>query len=126
MRRNEATAPDIRIGEAPDELVAANIVGLQWLMNAPRFQAIVVGEDGLPLCLSCIDPRAFALHKYWLSQRSDRDPVKRRRDVMQAAAVFSVASEFLGLDFAGRDLSALPLEFTQSARELALAAARER
>ncbi|WP_201221746.1 GSU2403 family nucleotidyltransferase fold protein [Halochromatium roseum] len=33
------------------------------------------------------DPRAFAFHKAWLSQRMDREPVKKPRDLAQAFAV---------------------------------------
>lgn len=119
LRANEITAADIKIGDASDELIAASIFGLQWLMNAPRFEAIIIGEDGLPLWIPCIDPRAFALHKFWMSRRPDREPVKRKRDAAQAKAVYDVAVEFLNLQFNARELSALPLELTQSAKDLA-------
>jgi hypothetical protein len=38
-----------------------------------------------------IDPRAFALHKAWLSTKGDRDHLKRRRDMEQAEALAHIA-----------------------------------
>lgn len=118
IRRDEATSPNIQLGNNSDDLVAASIIGLQWLMNAPRFEAVVVADDGRPLWMSCIDPRAFALHKWWMSKRPDREAQKRRRDAEQARAVYSVATDFLNLPFNAKSLSALPLELTQSVKEL--------
>jgi hypothetical protein len=48
--------------------------GLEWLVSSPRFEATAIAEDGMPVWLSCIDPRAFALHKFWLSKRETREP----------------------------------------------------
>jgi hypothetical protein len=91
---------------------------LHWLINAPKFGQTAVGGDGRPLWISCVDPRVFALHKYWISQREDRDPVKRRRDIAQARAVAAVATQWLGLAFTAKDLSALPIELVQAATRL--------
>jgi hypothetical protein len=33
------------------------------------------------------DPRAFPLHKLWLSRQPDREPIKRKSDMEQALAV---------------------------------------
>ena len=65
--KGRARARAMKIGPAENDLEAAAIAGLQWLINAPRFGQIVVGADGLPLWMSCVDPRAFALHKWWVS-----------------------------------------------------------
>jgi hypothetical protein len=107
-----------KIGNADDDLEAAAITGLHWLINAPKFEQAVVGADGLPLWMSCTDPRALALHKYRMSRRDDPDPLKRRRDMAQAKAVAAVATEYLGLSFKGKDLSALPAELVQAAEML--------
>jgi hypothetical protein len=48
----------------------------QWLISSPKFSQVVIGEDGYPASLVVPDPRAFALHKLWLSEQSDREPVK--------------------------------------------------
>ncbi len=125
FRRNEVSASLIRLGETNDDLAAAAILGLQWLLNAPKFEEVVIGADGRPLLVSCIDPRAFALHKFWVSRQPDREPIKKRRDVAQARAVAVVATEYLGLKFNANDLSSLPLELVRAAKDLVAAAARD-
>jgi hypothetical protein len=64
---------------------------------------------GMPVWMSCIDPRAFALHKYWVSKQPSREAIKKHRDALQAAAVALVV-ERLGLKFNQKELSALPKE----------------
>ena len=77
------------------------------MANAPRFNAIAIAEDGKPVYMSCVDPRAFALHKLWVSKQPRREQIKTRRDAAQAAAVAHV-SKLLGLTFNKRELAALP------------------
>lgn len=113
MRKNEVIAPEYDLGG----LVPAGIDGLQWLVSAPRFEATAIGEDGMPVWMCCLDPRAFALHKYWVSQRETRDALKKKRDAAQAAAVASVAQR-LGLKFNAKDLSALPAELLANWKRL--------
>jgi hypothetical protein len=43
----------------------------------------------------CPDPRYWAAHKLWLSQRDDREPVKKGRDFAQALAVIALIKERL-------------------------------
>jgi hypothetical protein len=103
---------------ADDDIEAAAIGGLEWLVNSPKFEQIVMGDDGIPLWMSCADPRAYALHKYWVSQRDDRNLLKRGRDMAQAKAVAAVAVQYLQLDFNVRDLSALPAELIRASETL--------
>lgn len=98
------------MGEAIDDLHAARIEGLQWLVNAPRFEAVAIADDGAPVRLVTPDPRAFAIHKLWLSERADRDPIKRPRDRRQAQVCAALSRTYLGLSFEARDLEALPAE----------------
>ena len=116
--KEEMRAVNAKITAADDDIEAATIAGLQWLINVPKFEQIVVGADGRPLWMSCVDPRAFALHKYWISQRADRDPLKRRRDVAQARAVALMAVQYLGLEFDAKELSALPAHLVQASEAL--------
>lgn len=39
------------------------------------------------------DPRWFALHKLWLGVQAKRDPLKRRKDSVQGAALLDAISE---------------------------------
>lgn len=98
------------LGDKESDLHGAPIFGLHWLLNAPKFSAIVVGEDGLPLRITTIDPRAFALHKLWISSKPMRDPLKRPRDRSQAEAVAQITRKYFGLEFDAKDLNALPIK----------------
>lgn len=118
LDKDEARSAGTRIGEVDDDLEAAALTGLHWLINAPKFEQTVVGADGRTLWMSSVDPRVFALHKCWISTREDRDPVKRRRDIAQAKAVAAVATQYPGLAFKAKELSALPVELVQAAESL--------
>lgn len=98
-----------RIGSSPDDMTAAEIEGLSWLQNSPQVQQTVVDERGFPVRLDVPDPRAFALHKLWVSERPDRDRMKARRDAEQARAVTGLVLRYLPqLRFDDTALGALP------------------
>lgn len=80
---------------AEDDLVAAEVPGLRWLLNAPKLRTVAVDEDGWPVPFRCPDPRAFALHKAWLSQLQDREPLKKPRDLAQARAVAEMVKVYM-------------------------------
>jgi hypothetical protein len=118
-RRSEMLRPPLRISRAEGDLEPAGIEGLQWLLNAPKFEEVVIAEDGRPLLITCVDPRAFALHKLWLSRRENRAGLKRRRDELQARAVAAVATQYMGLKFERRDLTSLSKELASGIKEFA-------
>lgn len=112
--------PDARltIGESDEDLHGAPVQGLGWLLNVPRFEAVAMAEDGYSVRLVTINPRAFALHKLWISRLADRDPLKRPRDRAQAEATFDLARTYLGLDLDDDALSALPTQLRALTSEL--------
>jgi hypothetical protein len=55
-----------------------------------------------------IDPRVFALHEVWVSNRVDRDSLKKRRDKEQALSAALIAERFLGMNFDFPDLLVQP------------------
>ena len=119
--RDPPWKPDTsKIGETDaDDLTAAEIEGLVWLENAPSFEHMVIDERGQPLRLVAADPRAWAVHKHWLSHRADRDPIKRRRDADQAVvAAFLVKTHFPHLPFVPEDLKAMPRDVVEAAAHL--------
>jgi len=113
MSKNEMAADEYDLGG----LVPVGIDGLNWLINSPRFEATAIADDGLPVWMSCIDPRAFALHKRWVSRQESRDALKKRRDAAQASAVANVAV-LLGLRFEDKALSALPVQLVEDWQSL--------
>jgi hypothetical protein len=78
-----------------DDLMAAEIKNLQWLIPAPKFEQIVIGEDGFPAVMVVPDPRAFAVHKLWLSNQIDREAAKKKRDRSQALAVCKLILRYM-------------------------------
>jgi hypothetical protein len=107
------------VGQAEDELVAAQIAGLSWLENAPAFEAIAIDEKGGPLRLIVPDPRIYSAHKFWVSKRADREPIKRRRDLAQARAVAKLTIQYLEhLPYEANELRVLPKSVLDDARHL--------
>ena len=82
------------------DLKPVGIDSLKWAIASPRFEAVVFDEKGMPLRLSTVDPRAFVLHKWHVSQQPDREPLKRHRDEAQARLVATLLRDEL------RELSA--------------------
>jgi hypothetical protein len=78
---------------AESDLVAVEVPGLQWLLNSPKLDAIAIDEDGWPVPMRVPDPRAFALHKVWLSGLSTRETIKKPRDFEQARIVAKLVRE---------------------------------
>ena len=92
--KSELTVESRQVGSGGD-LMAAEIKNLQWLISAPKFDQIVIGEDGFPAVMVVPDPRAFAIHKLWLSSQKDRESVKKKRDRSQALAVSKLILQYL-------------------------------
>ena len=96
------------LSKLSDDLEGAAIFGLGRLVNSPKLEATAIDEKGYPLRLVVIDPRAFALHKAWVSEREDREPLKTVRDLEQAKAAAIIATRYLKQSFDSPDLAALP------------------
>lgn len=84
-----------RVTFAAADLVATEVPGLQWLLNSPKVDTVAIDEEGWPVPMRVPDPRAFALHKAWLSGLSSREPIKKPRDLDQARAVARVVETHL-------------------------------
>jgi hypothetical protein len=106
------------LSELAEDLEGAAIFGLGWLINSPRQEAVALDERGYPVRLVAIDPRAFALHKAWVSRREDREPLKAVRDLQQAKAAASIATRYLKKPFDSPELSALPNALREIAPQL--------
>ncbi|MCE8018941.1 hypothetical protein HOP51_02235 [Halomonas sp. MCCC 1A11036] len=77
------------------DLKPVGIDSLKWAIASPHFEAIVFDERGMPLRLSTVDPRAFVLHKWHVSQQPDREPMKRHRDEAQARLIATLLRDEL-------------------------------
>jgi Nucleotidyltransferase len=84
-----------RVAADAQDLLAAEIEALAWHENAPPFEAVAIDEKGEPCRMVATDPRVWAAHKLWLSQRPDREPLKRRNDEAQARAIGQLVAKYL-------------------------------
>jgi hypothetical protein len=102
-----------------DDLVAAGIEGLGWLVNSPPFESIVIDESGWPTRMIAPDPRVYAIHKLWLSGRPDRQAVRRKRDHAQAELVGQLVSRYLThLPYNETALKMVPIDLVAAAKPL--------
>ncbi len=109
------------MSDFPEDLVAVEIKGLAWLVSCPKFTAIGIDDKGFPVEMTVPDPRAYAMHKYWLSARDDRSPDKKKRDLEQSLAVFQLINERLPfLSFSDDALRAMPFEIRKSSIDFGL------
>ena len=109
---------------APQDIDPVPAEGADWLIQAPKIEETVIGWDGMPCYMPCVDTRVFALHKLWLSQQPSRQARSRPRDIAQAHAVAAVSTAYLRLKFNNRLLSRLPAALRAGATELARAERR--
>lgn len=79
----------------PGDITAVETQDLEWLLSMPKFEQIVIGDDGMSALCIVPDPRAFALHKLHISRRLDRGRMKAARDRMQAVAVARLIAGYL-------------------------------
>lgn len=84
----------VRMG-GPDDLKAVEIKNLHWLISSPKFSQVVIGDDGYPVTMVAPDPRAFAIHKVWLSGQPDREPIKKMRDEDQGLAIALLVVKYM-------------------------------
>ncbi len=90
------------------DVEAQPIGGVEWLIGSPAFEQIVVGADGEPVRMVVPDPRTFALHKLWVSERKDRNPLKKAKDAAHARIVATLAQTYLGMRLISKEMPWLP------------------
>lgn len=109
-----------------EDVQAVEVPRLELIVDAPRFGATAIADDGLPVWISAADPRWWAAHKLWLASQSSRDPRKRQRDDDQAHAVAAMlATRWTNLDLADEVLASIPAGVRQDLRKAVAAAPDE-
>lgn len=96
--RREAVDGDphpIRLSDDEDDFWVVQARRAGDLMNAPSFSEIVVSQTGRMARMTTIHPATFVEFKRWMAALPDRDPIKRRRDLLQAEAVEWLLDEHL-------------------------------
>lgn len=96
--RREQTADDphpIRLSDHEDDFWVAQAPRARELLEATPFSAVIVATNGDMARMNTLEPLAFAQFKRWMSGLADRDPLKKRRDALQASVVEYVVHEYL-------------------------------
>lgn len=94
----------LRVSEFEDDFWAVQVPSGQALLDSGRFSQVVVATNGRMATMHAPLPESFVRIKTALSQRSDRDPLKRRKDLLQAKVVQQLLTEH-GLDHVVRSKS---------------------
>lgn len=85
----------IKLTDSDDDFYAVPIDRLERLQGGKRFSEMIVSSSGHMARMHTVHPRLFAMHKRWLSEQGSRDPLKRRRDSLQADLVQELAEHYL-------------------------------
>jgi hypothetical protein len=95
-RKQVADAPHpIRLSDDGGDFWVVQAPRAQELIDAPRFSAVIVATNGAMARMNTLAPMAFVRFKKWMSALPERDPLKRRRDALQAKAVEEAVQEYL-------------------------------
>lgn len=65
----------------------------EWLLLGEPVEQVTGCRDGTPARLIVPDPRWFALQKLWMSEKPERNPLKRPKDRKQGVALLNVVAE---------------------------------
>lgn len=85
----------LRMSDSEDDLWAAQVPSGDNILGARPFEAIVVATSGAMARMRTIHPLDFARIKEKLSKAADRDPLKARKDVLQASVAREIVREYL-------------------------------
>ncbi len=96
--RREQTDDDphpIKLSDADEDFWVAQARRASVLLDSPSFSAVIVATNGTMARMDTVHPGTFAAFKRWMAGEPDRDPLKRRRDVLQADAVQVLLEQYL-------------------------------
>lgn len=65
----------------------------EWLLNGRPVDRVVACRDGRPARIVAPDPRWFALQKLWMSEKLERNALKKPKDRKQGRALLNTVAE---------------------------------
>jgi hypothetical protein len=96
--RRERTGDDphpIKLSDADEDFWVAQARRASVLLDSPGFSAVIVATNGTMARMHTVHPATFVAFKRWMAGQPDRNPLKRRRDVLQADAVQVLLEQYL-------------------------------
>lgn len=85
----------IKLSDADEDFWVAQAQRANVLLDAPGFTAVIFATNGTMARMNTVHPATFVSFKRWLAGQAGRDPLKRRRDVLQADAVQVLLEQYL-------------------------------
>ena len=85
----------IKLSAEDDDFWIAQARRANVLLDSPGFSAVIVGSNGSMARMNTVHPRTFVAFKRWLSIQTEREAMKRSRDVLQADAVQELLETYL-------------------------------
>ena len=85
----------IKLSDADEDFWVAQARRGSVLLDSPGFSAVIVATNGTMARMDTVHPATFVAFKRWMAGQPDRDPLKRRRDVLQADAVQVLLEQYL-------------------------------
>lgn len=85
----------IRLTDNENELFAVEAERSGGLLDRPKMSEMIVSVTGRMARMTTIEPAAFVKIKRWIATLDNRDPLKRRRDTLQADLVNAILQEYL-------------------------------
>ena len=96
--RREQTGGDphpIKLSDADEDFWVVQAHRANVLLDSPGFSSVIVATNGTMARMNTMHPATFVAFKRWMAGQADRDPLKRRRDVLQADAVQVLVDQYL-------------------------------
>ena len=96
--RREQSGDDphpIKLSDEDEDFWVVQARRANVLLDSPGFSAVIVATNGTMARINTVHPATFVAFKRWLAGQVDRDPLKRRRDVLQADAVQQLLAQYL-------------------------------
>lgn len=84
-----------RLTDADEDFFAVPIDRLERLQSRKKFSQMIVSTTGHMARMNTVHPLLFTAHKRWMSEQASRDPLKRRRDLLQANLVQELVDNYL-------------------------------
>jgi len=84
----------LRVSKFEEDFWAVQVPSGQAMLDGGRFTQVVVATNGSMATMYAPSPESFVRIKTALSQRHDRDPLKSRKDLLQAQVVRKLLDEY--------------------------------
>ena len=85
----------IKLSDEDDDFWVVQARRANVLLDSPGFSAVIVASNGTMARMNTVHPATFVAFKRWMANQSDREALKRRRDVLQADAVQELMDNYL-------------------------------